>query len=119
MEALNTTRLNETFELLTHPHRRYVMYHLASESEGVGIETLATAIADWNQDHPESGRATDFKSIKTALYHTHLPKLADAGYITVDPAMDSIALATPDELDPFLAEAAPIDDCGQPVVSAD
>ncbi|WP_440763693.1 DUF7344 domain-containing protein [Natronorubrum sp. DTA7] len=112
MAPLNTSRLNETFDLLTHPHRRYVLYHLRTKVRDVGIETLAAAIADWNEAHSRMERASHIDKIKTALYHTHLPKLADAGFITVDTTMDSIGLARTDGLDRFLADAARIDGYG-------
>lgn len=113
MAPLNTSRLNETFDLLTHPHRRYVLYHLRTNARDVGIETLAAAIADWNEAHSGMEPASRIDKIKTALYHTHLPKLAEAGFITVDTTMDSIGLARTDGLDRFLAAAAPIDGYSQ------
>lgn len=112
MAPLNTSRLNEIFDLLTHPHRRYVLYHLRTKARDVGIETLAAAIADWNETHSGMERASRIDKIKTALYHTHLPKLAKAGFITIDTAVDSIGLARTDGLDRFLADAAPIDGYG-------
>lgn len=112
MAALNTSRLNETLDLLTDPRRRYVLYHLRTKAEEVDIETLAAAIADWDEAHSEMERATSIDDIKMNLYHIHLPKLAEAGFITISASMDSIGLATTDGLDEFLADAAPIDGYG-------
>ncbi|MCU4800962.1 ArsR family transcriptional regulator [Halobacteria archaeon HArc-gm2] len=119
MTTMNTSRLNETFDLLTHPHRRYVLYHLKNKTGDVGIEPLAAAIADSDEVHPGMERATSIDEIKTKLYHTHLPKLAEAGFITVGPTMDSIVLAAPDGLDRFLAESAPIDGYEDTITTAD
>lgn len=112
MAALNTSRLNETFDLLTHPHRRYVLYHLRTKAEGIGIETLAAAISDWDEDPSGTEQATSIDDIKLNLYHVHLPKLAEAGFVTVSTSMDSIELATTDGLDEFLTDVAPIDGYG-------
>lgn len=112
MAPLNTSRLNETFDLLTHPYRRYVLYHLRTKARDVGIETLAAAIADWDEAHLGMERAISIDKIKTTLHHIHLPKLAEAGFITVDTTMNSIGLARTDGLDRFLADAAPIDGYG-------
>ena len=119
MAPMNTSRLNETFDLLTHPHRRYVLYHLQNKTEEVGIEPLATAIADSDEVHSGMERATSIDEIKANLHHTHLPKLAEAGFIAVDANMDSITLAAPDGLDRFLAESAPIDGYGDTIATAD
>jgi hypothetical protein len=112
MAPLNTSRLNETFDLLTHPHRRYVLYHLRTKAGEVGIETLAAAIADWDGAHSGMEQAISIDKIRTALYHAHLPKLAEAGFITVDTTMDSIELTQTDELDRFLTDTASIDGFG-------
>jgi len=108
MAALNTSRLTETFEILTHPHRRYVLYHLASNSGAVGIEALAAAVA-----RAESGsdRTTSTDAVRIALYHSHLPKLADAGFVTMDRESGAVELEHSDCLDTFLGDAASIDEC--------
>lgn len=64
MAPLNTSRLNETFDLLTHPHRRYVLYHLRTKARDVGIETLAATIADWNEAYSGMERASRLDKIK-------------------------------------------------------
>lgn len=111
MAPLDTSRLNETFDILTHPHRRYVLYHLRTKAKEVDIETLAAAIADW-EGHSGGKSAISIDNIKMTLYHIHIPKLAEAGYITVGTTMDSIGLARMDGLDQFLTDAAPIDEYG-------
>lgn len=109
MASLATSELNQTFELLTHPYRRYVLYYLTKESEVVGIDTLATAIGKWDGDHTGTDRTNNTKEAKTALHHTHLPKLADAGIITFGPNKDSIELGESDGLGRFLDDTARID----------
>lgn len=115
MAAQNTTALTETFDLLADPHRRYVLYYLTKESEVVDLETLAAAIANWDGGPTATGRSDNREAIATGLYHTHLPKLADAGLITFDADTGSIELTETKGHGQFIAEAARIDGYTQTV----
>lgn len=108
MASLDATDLNETFDLLTHPHRRYVLYYLTREFEAVAIDTLAAAIAGWDADH--TGPIHDSTAVEAALHHTHLPKLREAGIITFGPDGETIELDETGELEQFLAEAARVEE---------
>lgn len=109
MASLDTSELNQTFELLTHPYRRYVLYYLSRESDVVSIDALATAIARWNGDHTETGRTPNIDEIVTGLHHNHLPKLANAGIITFGPERESIELGESGRFAWILDETAGID----------
>jgi len=111
MAVSNTAQLTTKFEILAHPHRRYVLYHLTSNSGAVGIKTLATEIAEWNMENSSVNRATSTDVIETGLYHCHLPKLTDAGFVTVDRDAESVALQGSDGLNRFLPDAASLDGC--------
>lgn len=101
--------LTETFDLLSHPYRRYALYYLTNESETVHIDTVGTMIAEWKSSRTETGGSTDSKAVEIALRHTHLPKLADAGVISFGANRDFIELRETDGLDPFLDDTARID----------
>jgi len=116
MAALTTPELSDMFDLLTHPHRRYVLYYLTNESNTVAIDTLAGAIATWEENQTGTDCPTR-KTIETALHHRHLPKLADAGTITISANRDAIELRKTDGLNRFLSGTAPID--GYPSIAAD
>lgn len=109
MASLDTTELNETFDLLTHPHRRYTLHYLSTESEEVSIATLASEIAEWGEAKRATNQNNDPEGIEIALRHTHLPKIADAGIITYGPDKDSIKLKGLNGLGQFLTDTAPID----------
>jgi hypothetical protein len=109
MVVSNTAQLTATFDILAHSHRRYVLYHLTSNSGAVGIRTLATGIVEWNMRHSGGNRAISTNAVESALYHHHLPKLADAGFVTFDRDAASVALQKSDRLDKFLPDAAVID----------
>lgn len=108
MESIESTGLTETFDLLTHPHRRYLLYYLTDQPDVVNIETLATTIAKWDGDHTGTEQ-TEYREILYSLYHTHLPKLADAGVISFGPNRDSVELKEMDRLGRFLDDTAVIE----------
>lgn len=110
---MSMSRLDETFDLLTHPHRRYTLYFLTRESERVEIETLATAIDKWDGGHTGTDRPTDRNDVEIALHHMHLPKLADAGIITFDANTGCIELRELNGHGPVLDEAARIEGYNQ------
>lgn len=109
MAVQNTTELNNTFDLLSHPHRRYVLYYLTKEFEVVDIETLAAMIAKWDEGQTATDWSDSRDTIEIALYHTHLPKLADAGIITFDADTGSIELNETNGYDRSIADVARID----------
>lgn len=109
MADLTPSRLTATFDILTHPHRRYVVAYLTDECEEIGINTLATAITKWEGDYTDPNRSTDSKPVEIGLRHTHLPKLAEAGIISFGRNNDSITLREAGGLDRFLEDRAHTD----------
>ncbi|MCU4752943.1 ArsR family transcriptional regulator [Halobacteria archaeon AArc-curdl1] len=109
MAEPNTSRLTETLDLLTHPYRRYTLYCLTNESKVISVDSLATAVANWAEEQTRPGQNTDRNAVKTALYHTHLPKLADRGLVSFRSDTGTVELRDTDGIDQFLADTAPID----------
>ena len=73
--------LNTMFDVLSHGARRQILVELAdhnprTEAEFETEEFVADA---GNPDSPE-----------TELHHTHLPKVADSGFINWDPQTETI-----------------------------
>jgi len=83
-----TPSLDLVFELLSNSRRRYALYHLTDQSDGVAtLETLAENVVAFEQrtgtingEHTADRQA----SVRLALTHTHLPKLEDAGILEYD-----------------------------------
>lgn len=77
-------RLGEIFEAMTDQRRRYVLYFL-QEEEVADIETLAEHVAAWEQDITvEAVSEDEVTNVQIDLFHTHLPKLQDAGLVEYD-----------------------------------
>lgn len=113
MSTLPTEQLNETFELLTHPYRRFTLYYLTNKTGPVSVATLASAIAACNSE--TSDWPTDSDVIRTSLHHVHLPTLADAGIISFGDHVDTVTLEQTSGLDQFLDETESLDGYTEPV----
>jgi hypothetical protein len=70
-----SSRLDRMFDALKHPYRRRILMlvseHNPRDENEFDVENLAT-------------EGDDLELLTTELYHAHLPKLADAGYIEWD-----------------------------------
>jgi len=89
-----------------------MLYYLTNESAVANVETLAARIATWEGAQTDQ-RPTD-TDIRTALQHMHIPKLVEAGIITVDATGETIELRDTDGVSQFLGDTAGIDGYGQP-----
>lgn len=69
------------FDVLAHPHRRRILTNVGERNPHSGDELTTTVLADSNGDQ---------SVVTRELYHSHLPKLADAGYIEWDREDDVI-----------------------------
>jgi hypothetical protein len=79
--------LDATLDLLSNRRRRYVLYHLRDADEAVALDELAERIASWEQetDGRDVGRSRGAKErVRADLYHSQVPRLAEAGVVTFD-----------------------------------
>lgn len=109
--AQSPAAVTDAFTTLADPLRRYVLYYLAEQEAPVAFDRLATQAAAWRADStPDAVDDATLAEIRTALYHVHLPKLADLGVITYrdDPGVITLTDET-DSLEPFLDPARPAD----------
>ncbi|MFC4988441.1 DUF7344 domain-containing protein [Saliphagus infecundisoli] len=73
--------LDLVFDLLADRQRRYALYYLSEARDGVAtVDDLVEHVSRLEDGPGEPGRA----SVRAALEHVHLPKLADAGVIEHD-----------------------------------
>ncbi|WP_436928130.1 DUF7344 domain-containing protein [Halosimplex amylolyticum] len=81
----STERVTNTFRTLADPIRRYVLGYLAEQETQVRFDPLTARVAAWHTDSdPNAVDDATFTEMRTTLYHVHLPKLAEAGYIAWD-----------------------------------
>lgn len=109
MASPTTVGLDETLDMLTHPYRRYVLYHLRTHSEVVDIDTLVAMLASELDGPVATGGRETPALIEIALHHTHLPKLAHAGLIRFDEESRSIECTGMNGHGQFIDQAARID----------
>lgn len=114
MASLNTADLGETFDLLAHPYRRYVLYYLRTHSGAVAIDALTAALVKEREQQSATTGSDTAERIEIALRHTHLPKLADAGLITFVHDEGSIELGEMDGHGQLLDHASHIDGYAPP-----
>jgi hypothetical protein len=95
----------EVFDILSNRRRRYTLHYLLGRSDRtVQMGDLASQIAAW-----ESGVTTDElsyadrKTVHTALYQFHVPKLDALGVVDYDPKRGAVELTpTGRDLDIYL-----------------
>jgi len=82
LSDINSSLIDELFEVLSNRRRRYVVYFLKQTIQPVEIGTLATQIAAWETDQPmaEVTRA-ERKRVYTSLQQVHLPRMDNVGLI--------------------------------------
>ncbi|WP_420028725.1 DUF7344 domain-containing protein [Halorussus caseinilyticus] len=71
--------MSELFEILSHEYRRRILMAVAQHNPQDEDDITSESIAD---GHEEDSDALDL--LHQQLYHTHLPKLADTGFINWD-----------------------------------
>ena len=87
------------FELLSDQRRRYVLHYLSQRIGAVNVGEVAEQIVLW-EDEPTRDR---YERVCTALVHTHLPKLRDAGVLDYCPELESVAVRdSAEQLAPYL-----------------
>jgi hypothetical protein len=82
------------FELLSNRRRRFALHYLKRHAdEQVEMGDLSTQVAAWEQGvSPEQVSYDDRKTVHTALYQHHAPKLERAGVVTYNASRGEIAL---------------------------
>lgn len=81
MHARTTARsLDRTFEILSHPYRRRILFILRSRSP--------RDVGDFSTD--ALGVDTDPATLQTSLHHNHLPKLAETEFIEWNRTSDTV-----------------------------
>lgn len=100
--------LDVIFDLLTNQRRRYALACLTDHTQAIALADLAedVAVRENECSITEISKET-VRTIYTSLYHTHLPKLLDAGAVEYDQVRDLVRLSeTADLVERVLSLAA-------------
>ncbi|WP_164471759.1 ArsR/SmtB family transcription factor [Halosimplex salinum] len=79
----DTEEVSHLFQVLSHPHRRVVVYYLR-EHETASFATLAETVTGWIEAGPGRGESMTDRNVRATLHHAHLPALAEAGLVRYD-----------------------------------
>ncbi|QLG61526.1 DUF7344 domain-containing protein [Halorarum salinum] len=95
---------DELFDALADRRRRDVLDLLRTHGGPMSLADLADEIAVREDETPITEVTPgDATRVYMSLYHTHVPKLADAGFLEYDRARDAVAPTDgASELDPIL-----------------
>lgn len=102
--------LDRLFDALGQRRRRYALYYL-QEYGTADLDALATQVAAWETDKSsEEISNEEFKRVLISLYHSHIPKLTEAGIVEYDKRNGSIKfLEAPEFLRMMLVVAADLE----------
>ncbi len=98
--------LDLIFELLSDQRRRYVLYYLTEQPDGVATvdevtDVVATRRAEKRDQEPETVR----DQIRTSLQHVHLPKLEAAGLLEHDRRSETVRYWSQPSLEEWVEHA--------------
>lgn len=97
VQSLDADRV---FDLLSNQRRRFVIHCLQKYENPMALADMADKIAVWENDTGISNvSAEEVKRVYISLYHTHVPKLADADIVEYSQDRDSVTMTdTADEI---------------------
>lgn len=90
------------FDVLSDRRRRHVLASVLDHGQGIALSELAEDVATRDTGasrgevppHPGENRmevsGDPVQKLTVSLYHTHLPKLEEAGYVEYDPDSDVV-----------------------------
>ncbi|NGM69266.1 hypothetical protein G6M89_09640 [Natronolimnobius sp. AArcel1] len=110
LETEATPSLDQVFDLLSNRRRRYALYHLYEQDDGVATTTaLTNRVAELEvvaeQTHTTEVTDEFITAVRTDLQHVHLPKLEDAGVLEHDHRSETVRYWTQPSLEEWLEHA--------------
>lgn len=89
-----TVSADVLFDVLAEQRRRYVLHCLREHATSMTLSDVADEVAALEHETPvDDVPAEAVERIYLSLYHSHVPKLADANVVEYDPERDTVALA--------------------------
>lgn len=94
--------LDVVFDLLADQRRRYTLACLEDHSRTIALADLAEEVAVRENEEPIAEiPKEEIMTIRTSLYHNHVPRLADAGVVEYDSDCDSVRMSETAHATPF------------------
>lgn len=92
---------DQVLDALAHPRRRHLLRELADEGPEVSLRQLAAGVAAAESE--DSDGATDElrQRVYVSLFHRHVPKLDDQGFVEYDDEADVVRAVNLDPLQPI------------------
>lgn len=74
------------YAAISHPHRRFVLSRLLNADQPLSVEDLADYVATRDRSFPSSvsREGEQYQRMAVGLRNTHLPALADLGFVDYD-----------------------------------
>lgn len=94
--AVGYSDMSVGYEALANARRRDALRLLDATGSPKTLRELAEALAEREVDSPDEDTV---ESVQTSLYHVHVPKLAEAGFVKYDEDADRVLLTTSAPLD--------------------
>lgn len=93
-------RITVICECLSRSRRRCTLDRLREAEKPLALADLAEDVADWEVDVPQSEIDDEtVKDVYMSLYHNHVQKLDDAGFVKYNQERNTVELAEyPEEL---------------------
>ncbi|MFP8954166.1 hypothetical protein ACLI4Z_14530 [Natrialbaceae archaeon A-arb3/5] len=110
LSADTTPSLDLVFDILSNRRRRYVLYYLYEQPDGVAtVEEVTNNVTTLERRSTEPNSVAHPKAqtgqIRTELQHIHLPKLEDAGVLEHDQRSETVRYWTQPSLEEWLEHA--------------
>lgn len=81
----SASQLNNAFEVLSHQHRRYVLYYLLDSDNGVAsLDEVVEYVTETDEHFAPDAPTEAYERVRTELDVIHLPKLGDVGTVDYD-----------------------------------
>lgn len=96
--------LDALFDVLADPRRRYALKCLREFRTPMALADLAGEVASREQERPVPDvPAEEVKQVYLSLYHSHVPKMADANIVKYTQEQDMVVLTPESEhVEPFV-----------------
>lgn len=98
LRELEPGEVDEMFDLLGHPQRRYLLDALGTDA-AVPIADLVDVVVEQERNArgpaPDAGRADQ---VKLKLFHSHLPKLEGANVVDCEYGTGTVTVDDPEKL---------------------